>query len=107
MHPTLQVQLQVLTFKAEELAIVYYDANFFWEPSRGGPQPTVFVVIDRSCKHHYTGYPMYGLSGGQRLISMAVIAPTFVGGFSLYAHLEHLGECCPAHSWISMARFLI
>lgn len=58
------MQLQVFPFKAKELAIIDYDTDLFWEPSGSSPKPPVFIAANRSGKHQYAGYSMYGLSCG-------------------------------------------
>jgi hypothetical protein len=41
MDASLQMQFEILALVTEELAMIYYDANFFRQEVRGGPESPV------------------------------------------------------------------
>lgn len=92
MNPPLEVQLQVLAFKAKELSLIHYDTDFLRQPSGCGPVPPVFRRRDHRVDGKHRWHAVDRPTHLQVLVPLAAAAPALGGCLSLDSHLEDLGE---------------
>ncbi|POR34436.1 hypothetical protein TPAR_05359 [Tolypocladium paradoxum] len=91
-HPSLQVQLQVLSFVAIELTLVDNDADLFGEPARSRPEHSMVRARNRRVEHQDGRNTVDGFPRGYRLIPLASATPAFRRRLSLNAALKNLRE---------------
>lgn len=59
MRPPLDMKLQILAFKAEELAILRDNSNFLWEPLRGRPNLSGFRSVNHSVDREHNWHTLH------------------------------------------------
>lgn len=90
MDPALEMELQVLPFKAEELPLIHYNTNLLGQPTGGGPEATMLCRSDGCIYSQHGGNVMDGFAHLQVLVPLAPVAPAFRCRFALNPHLKQL-----------------
>ena len=85
MYPTLKMQLQVLAFIAEELALFHNDSNLVGQPTRCTPMLLSFRACNCCIKHQDCRDANDGISSGESLVACTFTAPPSTWYLPFYA----------------------
>lgn len=107
MNSSSKMEFKIFAFIAEELTVVYNNANFFWKPTRGRPEQLRIRAVCSCIKHEYSRGAMNCFFGGQRLVLHAPATPASTRCLSFHTRLQNLREREFGTSRIPGSNFLI